>query len=333
MDTPLAPGPEFDRIRAFVEAVGAVAPSPRRRGGPGDDTAFVDVPPGEVLVASTDLSIEGVHFDRAWLRWETVGRRAVVAALSDLAAVAAAPLGLLLSVALPPELDREVLDALAAGVGRALAESGCALLGGDLSRSPGPVVLDAAVLGSVASPVRRDGAAPGDEIWVTGELGGAALAVRQWGQSLEPDPRARAAFEGPHARIEEARWLAREVGPTALIDLSDGLAGDAAQLAAASGARIEIEVDRVPLAAPLREFADRDVALRLAVGGGEDYELLLAVRAGVLDPVRDAFEDRFGLRLTRVGRVTEGRGVGWTGAGGATVDPGVSGFDHFATPG
>lgn len=329
MDTPLAPGAEFDRIRGLVRTVAGASPAAAPGRGPGDDAALVDVPAGETLVVSTDLSIEGVHFERAWLRWETVGFRAVTGALSDLAAMAARPLGVLLSIALPPELDLDVLDALGAGAGRALAAAHCPLIGGDLSRSPGPVVLDAVVLGSARRPIPRTAARPGDELWVTGELGGAALAVRQWQQALEPDPRARRAFEHPRARLTEARWLAEEGDLRALIDLSDGLAGDAAQMAAASGARLELEPARVPLAPPLAEFSDRAAALRVAVGGGEDYELLLAAAAGSLEPLRPAFESRFGTRLTRVGRVTAGSGVGWSGPDGEPVDLSVSGFDHF----
>ncbi len=328
MDTPLAPGPEFDRIRALVRAASAIAPA-APGGGPGDDAAVVDVPPGERLVVSTDLSIEGVHFERAWLRWETIGYRAVTAALSDLAAMAARPLGVLLSIALPPELDTAVLESIAAGAGRSLAAAGAPLLGGDLSRSPGPVVLDAAVLGSAGRPVGRRGAVPGDEVWVTGELGGAALAVRDWQQSLEPDPRARRAFERPRARLEESRWLAEEVRPSALIDLSDGLAGDAAQLAAASGVRVDIDLDAVPLAAPLEEYSDRGAALRLALTGGEDYELLVTGAPGRLGTARRAFEDRHGVRLTRIGRVEEGRGVGWR-RGGDAIALALAAFDHFA---
>lgn len=330
MDVRLAPGPEFDRIRRLVEAVGSRAPVAAGAGGPGDDAAVLEPPPGEKLVASSDLSVEGVHFQRAWLTWETVGRRAVASALSDLAAMAARPLGVLLSVALPPELDVEVLEELAAGAGRVLAAAEAPLLGGDLSSSPGPVVLDVAVLGSAVRPVGRAGASPGDELWVTGELGGAAAAVQAWTRSLEPDPRARRAFERPSPRLAEARWLAERAHPTALIDLSDGLAGDAAHVAAASGVRAELDADAVPLAPPLDEFADRGAALRLAAGGGEDYELLVAVPPGALDEAARSFERRFGLPLTRLGRLEEGRGVGWSGRDAGALTGPTGGFDHFS---
>jgi len=338
VDVQLAPGPEFDRIRRLVRAVGAAAPAPPGRGGPGDDAAVIEPTPGEKLVASSDLSIESIHFERAWLRWETVGRRAVAAALSDLAAMAARPLGILLSVALPPELDVEVLDELAAGVGEALAGAGAPLLGGDLSGSPGPVVLDVTVLGSARSPIGRGGAEPGDEVWVTGELGGAAAAVQAWTRSLEPDPRARRAFERPRARLAEARWLTERARPSALIDLSDGLAGDAAHLAAASGVRIRIHAASVPLAPPLEEFADRGSALRLAATGGEDYELLLTAPVGTVGPVAAAFEREHDLPITRIGRVEDGTGVGWEGPGSETLsdDSGrgpAHGFDHFSDRG
>jgi thiamine-monophosphate kinase len=330
MEAELAPGPEFDRIRDFVEVVGALAPQPRAGAGPGDDAAVIEPPSGERLVVSTDISIEGVHFERAWLEWRTIGYRAVAAALSDLAAMAAAPLGILLTVALPPELDREVLGELARGVGRALATAGAPLLGGDLSRSPGPVVIDVTVLGSAARPVRRRGAKAGDGVWVTGELGGAAAAVEAWRRSLEPDPRARRAFERPVPRLAEARWLADRARPSALIDVSDGLAGDAAQLAAASAVRLEIDLETIPLAPPLDEFTDRSAALQLAVTGGEDYELLFTAPGGSVESQRGAFERELGTGITRVGRVVEGKGVVWRGAGGEEVPSPGGGFDHFS---
>lgn len=328
MDVRLAPGPEFDRIRRLVRAAGARAPA-AGAGGPGDDAAVVEAPPGQKLVVSSDLSVEGVHFQRAWLTWGTVGHRAVASALSDLAAMAARPLGVLLSVALPPELDVEVLEELAEGAGRVLAAAGAPLLGGDLSSSPGPVVVDVVVVGAAARPVGRAGARSGDELWVTGELGGAAAAVQAWTRSLEPDPRARRAFERPAPRLEEARWLAERARPTALIDLSDGLAGDAAHVAAASGVRAVLDADAVPLAPPLDEFADRGAALRLAAGGGEDYELLVAAPPGALEGQAGSFEKRFGLPLTRLGRLEEGRGVRWIGQDAGSLAGLTGGFDHF----
>lgn len=324
----MKPGPEFDRIRAFIAAVRAASASVEIP--PGDDAAVIRWPSDQSVVLSSDAFVEGVHFKRAWLRWEAVGYRATAAALSDLAAMAARPVGVLISLMVPPETEESMLVALGEGVGECLRRHETGLLGGDLAHSPSVVAIDVCAVGSSCSPISRGGASEGDEIWLTGAVGGAATAVRAWGRSMEPDPRARAAFERPTARIAEAIWLAEHADLTALIDLSDGLAGDARQIAAASEVRLRIDLDAVPLAPPLSEYANRDAALGLALAGGEDYELLFCSEEGSLETVRAEFERRFEIRLTKVGAVEEGEGVAWTSASGASVPAGLDGFDHFA---
>lgn len=319
--------PEFDRIRAFVAAV--AAPCPAAALGPGDDAAVLR-PLAESIVLSTDAFVEGVHFRREWLRWEAVGYRAAAASLSDLAAMAAHPVGVLVSLMVPPEIEERTLTALGAGFGECLRRYEAGLLGGDLTHALGAMAIDVCVVGTSRSPVTRGGAKPGDEVWITGEVGGAGAALHAWQRSMEPDPRARAAFERPAPRIPEAQWLQRRAELTALIDLSDGLAADARQIAAASETRLRIDVDAVPLAPPLCEYSDREVALRLGLAGGEDYELLLCCRAGSLDGQQAEFERRFEVPLTRIGEVVDGEGVIWTSAMGDSVPADLNGYDHFA---
>lgn len=325
----LASGPEFDRIRAMTAAARAPV-DPRVRLGPGDDAAVLALPAGEFLVVSSDMSVEDVHFRRAWLTWEEIGWRSVAAALSDLAAMGATPAGALLSIALAPELGSDVAEALSAGAGDCLRTFGCPLVGGDLARSPGPSVIDVSVLGTSPEPISRAGAVPGDELWVTGRLGGAAVAATSWARGLEPDPRARKAFVRPMPRLEEVAWLRSRLEIHAAIDLSDGLAGDARHMAAASDVRLRIDEDAVPLHDTLEEFRDREVALRVAMTGGEDYELLIAAAPGDEDGVARAFESRFGLCLTRIGTVEAGRDVWLRKSDGSERPSFTGGFDHFA---
>lgn len=302
--------------------------------GPGDDAVVLRPGEGESIVLSVDLSIEGIHFRREWLTWEAIGYRATAAALSDLAAMAARPLGVLVSVALPVELDTAVYVQLASGVTDALAGAGAALLGGDTSRSPGPAVIDVTVVGAAAGPVTRAGATPGDQVWVSGRLGGAAAAVLALQSALEPAPDARRRFERPIPRWREARWLAERGVVNALIDLSDGLAGDARHLARAGGAGLRLRIDAIPLDDGLEGWSDTGAARRIAAGGGEDYELLFTAPAGHVERVRQAFEQTFELELTRIGDVVEGSGVAWIDRAGEPVDPPApSGFDHFAGSG
>ncbi len=306
--TPLGPGPEFDRIRAIAGALGDAA------GGLGDDCAFLD----DGWCVSIDATIEGTHFRRGWLAPEEIGWRAAMAALSDLAAVGARPEAALVALAAPPDEPTTTLSAVMAGLGAAVTEVGARVVGGDLSAGP-VLALTVTVLGRSDRPIRRRGARPGDELWVTGALGGARAAWRAWDNGSSPTAAARARFARPLARIREGQWLAAN-GATAMIDVSDGLAGDAEHLARASAVGLEIDLDRIPID-PAVLSDDRAVE---AAKGGEDYELLVsvAIRAPQ-DPPPSAAA---GTPLTRVGRVVSGAGVRFL-RGGLAIP--LTGFSHF----
>lgn len=326
----LGPGAEFDLIRSFLGTDDA--PVPGVRVGPGDDALVLD----DGTVISTDVAVEDVHFRRDWIDVREAGYRAGAAGLSDLAAMAAEPLGAMVSLALSSDDADRVAPEVVDGVREALDGVGAALLGGDVSASPGPLVLDVVSVGRAEEPVLRDGGRPGDLVWVTGRLGGAAGAVREWSEGREPDPGLREAFAHPVPRIREARWLVREGDVRALIDLSDGLAGDAGHLSAASGVRVVLEADRIPVHPALLRGpeAGEDRLLDHVLRAGEDYELLLAAGPGSLEPLAEEFSVRFGLALTRVGRVEEGHGVHLVGPGDAGPRPLESGgFSHFSPSG
>ena len=307
--TALGPGREFDLVRALSKQWGD------RAHGIGDDASVLSPPAGERVVISTDTSLENVHFRPDWHTPEEIGWRATAAALSDLAAMAAAPLGILVAIALPPRwLDK--LGALAEGIGASAAEGGAPIVGGDLTISE-HLMLAITVVGATKAPLLRSGAHVGDTLWVTGQLGGPALALAAWSEGRQPSPEARTRFVRPSPRIREAQWLAA-AGATAAIDISDGLSGDAAHLAAASGVRLAIDVDAVPCASG----ADVSTAQR----SGEEYELLVTTRTSFDD---SAFLKEFGLSLTRIGQVEEGEvGVDLM-IGGERVAP-PAGYDHFS---
>lgn len=305
---PLGAGGEFDIIREIVRRLG-----PRAR-GIGDDAAVLDVPAGERLVVSTDSAIEDVHFRRAWLTPAEIGWRATMAALSDLAAMGATPLGALVALAAPAAW-RESIAELMSGAGEAAAAAGTAIVGGNLSHAD-TLTLTTTVVGSAAAPVPRSGARGRDALWVTGRLGGPALALRALERGEAPDVEARHRFARPTARIAEGRWLAGH-GVRAIIDISDGIVADAGHLAAASGVRVALELDRIPR---LGVASARDAAT-----SGEEYELLFAADAS-LDAAE--FERRFAIPLTCVGGVVEGAGVELLEAG-ARVAP-LPGHDHFS---
>ena len=202
------------------------------------------------------------------------------------------------------------------------------MIGGDVSRSPGPLFLDVVVLGCTAWPVLRDGAEPGDHVWVTGELGASAAAVEAWESGETPSPRLRSAHAHPEPRVEHACCLVEHELVDALIDISDGLAGDAGHIAAASGVKIILEQERIPVAEAAVAALGAERALEGALYGGEDFELCFVTDPGVVDP--EYFMKRFGVPVTRVGRVTEGEGV-WIEKSDGEVDRLTrGGFDHWS---
>lgn len=308
-------GGEFDRIRAIVAALGDAA-------GPiGDDTAAIPGGEGELRV-STDVSVEEVHFRREWLTVDEIGWRATASALSDLAATAAEPAGITIALTIPDgTADGDVVQ-LMRGVGAAAAAAGCQLLGGDISGG-GTWSLAVTVFGHAVRPLSRRGARPGDGIWVSGVLGGARAALLAWQDGREPAPAARLAFARPQPRLAAGRWLASR-GASAMLDLSDGLGGDAEHLAAASGVGLEIELDRLPIHPSVHAEARRidQPAAEFAAIGGEDYELLVALPEGVDGA---ACEPGAGVPLTRIGTVVAGSGVRCLLAGRAIA---VAGFRH-----
>lgn len=316
----LGPGGEFDLIRRFLARDEALADEVRL--GPGDDAAVLE----GGWVISTDLCVEDVHFRRAWLTDEEIGARACAAALSDIAAMAAQPIGVLVSMA-APRGGAVDLEAIQRGVCGVAGSVGASVIGGDVSRSPGPLVLDVVALGRADWPVPRDGAEPGDHVWVTGSLGASAAAVRVWESGEEPPPELRAAFVSLEPRVEAARCLVEHEVVDALIDLSDGLAGDAAHIAAASGVRITLEADLIPVAPEAVDAVGSEAAFEAALHGGEDYELCFVTDPGIVDVAY--FAERFGLRLTRVGTVSEGAGVWLMSSDGESEELGRGGFDHW----
>lgn len=328
--TALAPGPEFDLIRRFYAGDVETAARPDVRVAAGDDCAVVA---GEGIALSSDMSVEDVHFRRDWLSDREIGFRAAAAALSDLAAMAARPIGVLVSIGIPAADAGDPAVEIIAGVRDAAASVGAVVLGGDVARAPSGLVIDVVAVGESPNPVRRSGARPGDALWLTGELGAAGGAVTLWLAGEVPPDAVRARFSRPTPRTAEALWLHERGLPQAMIDLSDGIAGDAAHLAAASGVALRLRLATVPIHPGIAAIAtDPGTPLRLALAGGEDYELLFAARPGSVDPHVGRFRDRFGIPLTEVGNVVAGQGVVWENEGGITVPLDLAGFQHFPSP-
>lgn len=306
----LGPGAEFDLVRRFAERWGTQAAEL------GDDAAVLPLGPGMHLVVSTDTSVEDVHFTRAWLTPHEIGWRATAAALSDLAAMAAQPLGILTALTLPGSW-LSAADEIADGIGDAATAFRARIVGGDLSAGD-QLSLCVTVLGTASNPLSRAGAGAGDRVYLTGRLGGTRAALAAWEQRRAPAPDHRERFARPQPRIVEARWLT-DRGARAGIDVSDGLVADVAHVAAASGVKVELLLDSVPHA--------RGVSVVEAAGSGEEYEIV------VCSPVeidRAAFQATFGLELTEIGRVLDAaRGGEVVVISGGEHVPAPRGHDHF----
>ena len=316
------------KLRERLPAAGA-----RVRLGSGDDAAVTV--PGGATATSVDALVDGVHFRRATATPEQIGRKAMAAALSDLAAMAAEPGEAYVAIGAPAEMSEEELLAIGAGLAAAAGEHGTTLAGGDLTRSP-VLTLTVTVVGHANQPedlVTRAGAGPGDAVVVTGELGGAAAglllledASGDGGVGDGTSDALRARQLDPTPRLAAGRALAA-AGATAMIDLSDGLGGDAEHLATASGVRLELDAGAIPVQAGVAEVATaagRD-PLELAAGGGEDYELLATLAPAAIAAAGEAL-GAAGLALTRIGTVAAGGGVEIRRPGGGALEP--RGHDH-----
>jgi len=273
------------------------------RVGIGDDAAVVDL--SGAVACSVDVLVEEVHFRRNWLTMADLGYRGIMTALSDLAAMGAEPRGVLSSLVLPPWLDDGQLEQLLQGQAEACEACGTSVIGGNLARGT-ELSMTTAVFGPSSAPIVRSGARPDDLLWLSGPVGLAAVGRRALDDGEGGHDVAKAAWRRPRARIAEGLALVGQAH--AAIDISDGLALDAARLALASGVALVLQTDALGQAVPLAD----------ALYGGEDYALLAAAPA-------DAAPAGF----VQVGHCEAGEGV-WllSDAGREAVD--IRGWDHFA---
>jgi len=280
---------EFDLLRRIRERL---PPAGRQVVlGSGDDAA-ISVP-GGATVTSVDALVDGVHFRREWSSPAQIGAKALAVALSDLAAMGAEAGEAYVVLGVPEDLDEDGCLALLDGMTRVAEETGTTLAGGDVTRAAA-LTLAVTVVGHADRPedlVTRGGAQPGDALVATGELGGAAEGLRLLEEGKGGPSGLIARQLEPRPRLAEGNLLAK-AGATAMIDISDGLGGDARHLAESSGVGLRIDAAALPLAKGVED-------LTMAVSGGEDYELLAAIP---LDRLGD-------IPATRIGEVVAGEGV------------------------
>ena len=299
--------------------------------GPGDDAAMLRCPRGERLLVTTDTLNEGVHFP-AGTSAHAVGYRALAVSLSDLAAMAARPLWVVVTLSVPAA-DEDWLGGFADGLYVLADEHGVQVVGGDFVRGPLSITATAHGAARPDAVLRRGGAGAGDGIWVSGFLGDAAAGLEvlkqrlagtasSLGETVQEELVRRFCY--PEPRIELGRRLAGIA--TACMDLSDGLLTDLPRLLRHSGLEGRVETENLPISDALRDFADPDDSCRLALAGGDDYELCFAVPREN-EPRLKALSGE--LQLTRIGELHQGAGLLVT-RGGRSWEPPDSGFRHFS---
>ena len=303
--------------------------------GPGDDAAVIRPERGAFDVVTTDAQVEGVHFDRRFVPPDAIGHRALAVNLSDLAAMGATPRAALLSLALPPSLDVADFEQLIDGVLTMAASHHVTLVGGNITQTSGPLMVDITAIGS-AKPRRiltRSGARPGDEVYVTGTLGEAAIGLQrlqrgEGGTDLTSGS-CVVRYLRPQPRVRAGMLLGRNRAASSCMDVSDGLADCVRQVAEASGVGITLDASMIPVSAEVREAQGRRGRdhLEPALSGGDDYELFFTVRTAHRGRLRAVCQQLGDLPITRIGVVTKSRDLLVRDEDGTRPLP--TGYEHF----
>jgi thiamine-monophosphate kinase len=326
---------EFGLIRHLVDRLGATS-RPDVRVGVGDDAAVLAQQAGEETLVTTDAMVEGIHFNQTTMRWQDVGYKCIAVSLSDIAAMGGQARHVVLSIAVPKTQPLDTLEALYDGVRDACEAYGCAVVGGDVVSTTGPFVITSTVLGAVptGSALLRSGAKVGDAVYVTGFVGSSEAGLRFLSGDTGGVPADDALLlERWHRRPEpqlRAGEILREVGASSCNDISDGLASELNEIAKASGVRLRIQTNRIPIAPAVKNYArSRGIdPLEFAWYGGEDYQLV-----GTASPLAFARAlsicESQGIRITQIGRVEPGDGVVADGPTGLDVIY-PRGYNHFA---
>ena len=320
---------EFDLIKQYFQR--ARPAGPHTILGIGDDCALLAPSPGKLLAVSSDMLVEGRHFFAGADPFQ-LGHKSLAVNLSDLAAMGAAPLGFTLALALP-SADPAWLDGFSRGLFALADAHGCELVGGDTTK--GPLNICITIFGELApgQALRRDAACVGDDIWISGTLGDARLALAGCLDEVKLDAEAHALasmrLHAPTPRVALGRRLAEGGLAHAALDISDGLVGDLGHILAASRVGAVLDVDALP-AGPVLARQALDVRRRFTAAGGDDYELCFTAPAANREAIVAAGAHS-GTAVTRVGRIEAAPGLRLMDGGGAALDMRLQGWDHFTS--
>lgn len=315
---------EFELIRNYFAAASCAQPGEGVVLGIGDDCALLSVPPGEQLAISTDTLVAGVHFPDACDPF-LLGQRALGVSASDLAAMGATPLAFTLALTFP-DVSADWLQAFAQGLNLMATECSMRLIGGDTTR--GPLSITLTVFGRVPAglALTRSGAKAGDLLCVGGPLGDGAgalpLVLNQRSTEASISETLLARYWSPQPQLALGQALRGRA--TSALDISDGLLADCGHIAAASGVRLLVEQDKVPMSPPLLAFFGHDAAQQAALSGGDDYILAFTLPASLLPDLTAE-----GWLVSVIGKVLEGHGVTLVDGQGQDVTPVTRGYQHF----
>lgn len=323
---------EFGEFGLIDRIAGRVSRKSGVRTGIGDDAAVVELSSGCITLVTSDMLVEGVHFDLALCDPHTLGRKSLAVNLSDIAAMGGRPRHFLLSFALPESLSVEFFDGFVKGLLDLADEFDVALVGGDTCASRDGLVISVTVMGEQLPGriINRHGAQPGDLIFVTGNLGDSALGLRLLRNGERMGPVVMKHLD-PSPRVREGLELAEAGIPTAMIDVSDGLLADLGHILDLSGVGARVDLAKVPLS---DSFIERQAAFEgdpflLPLAGGEDYELLFTAPSTKMEAA-GVLLGRLGTRLSVIGEVTAGGGMQVVAVDGSDYRPVARGYNHFS---
>jgi thiamine-monophosphate kinase len=291
--------------------------------GIGDDCAVLRIPADHEALITTDFSLEGVHFRRDWHSPQFIGHRCLTRGLSDIAAMGGDPVAVFLSLALPADIPQRWADGFTGGLLKLARQFRVPLAGGDTTQSPDGIFADIVVLGSVpkGKAILRSGARPGDHIYVTGALGGAAAEINDlYRRTRAPRKPAKASSALPQARIAVGRTLRDRNLATAMIDISDGLSTDLSHICEESGVGAELWQRAIPRG----NFHRHPVDIQFALHGGDAYELLFTARKPTRVPTRIN-----GVPITCIGEITRGKKMILISANRGRTPFAALGWEHF----
>ena len=325
---------EFGLIDKIRDAFAALVPPGAE--GIGDDCAVIPTSGGRLLLVTTDMLVEDVHFLRDKTTARELGRKALTVNLSDIAAMGGTPTASFLSISLPCDATGGWIDGFMAGYREVSVLFKVALMGGDTSSSKGGITINVTLLGEVAERKikRRSGASPGDLLCVAGTLGDSAagLQILLAGGAGNDDERWLVqAHNTPQFNVREGEWLGGLSGVTAMMDVSDGMASDVMHILRASGAGAAVELSAIPVGDAMRRVCRHRGwdCEKLAVTGGEDYRLLFTVKRDSIDELKQKFMSEFGYGITVTGEIVHGEpSIKWL-RNGQEIDVNYKGYVHF----